>query len=123
VLRNQGYRIIATSLKEDAIPLEEFDIQKGKFALFFGTELTGLSDIMLEQADESVKIPMHGFTDSFNLSVSAAIILHHLTLALYRSDLDWKLREEERDELLIQWLNKSIKHLRGKSPEAINNME
>lgn len=123
ILRDKGYRIVATSLQEDSVPLEEFDIQKGKFALFFGTELTGLSDTMLEQADEYVRIPIRGFTDSFNISVSAAIFLHHLTLQLHRSDISWKLGADERNELLIRWLNKSIKHLPGKSPDAMENLD
>ena len=78
---------------------------------------------MLEQADEFLRIPMHGFTESFNISVSAAIILHHLSLEMHRSDINWKLREHERDELLIRWLNKSIKHLRGKSPDAMDHLD
>ncbi len=114
-LREKGYRIVATTPGEGSIALEEFDIEKGKFALLFGTELTGLTDIAINQADESIRIPMRGFTDSFNISVSAAIIFHQLTLALYRSDVDWKLKEKEKDELMIHWLNTSIKHLRGKS--------
>ena len=122
-LRSKDYRIVATTPWEGSVPLEEFDIRKGKFALFFGTELTGLSDGMMEQADEFLSIPMHGFTDSFNISVSAAIILHHLSMELHRSDVSWKLGESERDELLIRWLNKSIKHLRGKSPDAMDNLD
>ena len=117
-LREKGYRIVATTTREGSVSLEEFDLRKGKTALFFGTELTGLSDTMIKQADECLQIPMHGFTKSFNISVSAAIILHHLTLTLHRSgEIPWQICEEERDEIMIEWLYKSIKHLRGKSPE------
>ncbi|MFC2112619.1 TrmH family RNA methyltransferase [Bacteroidota bacterium] len=122
-LRSKGYRIIATTCREGAVDLNDFDVQKGKFALFFGTELTGLTGQMLEQADEFVRIPMHGFTDSFNISVSAAIILHHLRNKLLESGVDWKLGEKERDELMIEWLHRSIKHLHGKSPEDFSNLE
>lgn len=123
-LRENGYRIIATIPDgEGSVSLEEFDIKKGKFALLFGTELTGLTPIARKLAEESVRIPIYGFTDSFNISVSAAIILHHLTLDLYRSDVTWKLTEQERDELMINWLIKSIKHLRGKSPKAMDNLD
>jgi tRNA (guanosine-2'-O-)-methyltransferase len=120
-LRQKDYRIIATTCREGAMDLQRFDIMKGKFALFFGTERTGLSQTLLELADEQIRIPIHGFTDSFNLSVSAAITLHHLTLMLHRSPADWKLDQGERDEILIRWMIKSIKHLRGKSPESIFN--
>jgi tRNA (guanosine-2'-O-)-methyltransferase len=122
-LRSRDYRIIATTTREGAVPLEEFNISKGRFALFFGTELTGLSEDMLEQADEFLKIPMHGFTDSFNISVSAAVILHHLTLKLHDSGLNWKLDGKERDELMICWLRKSIKHLRGKGRNSDSNLD
>ena len=91
-------------------------------SLFFGTELTGLSDTVLDQADAWLKIPMMGFTESFNISVSAAIILHYLSLELRRSSLNWQLDESQRDELLLDWLRKSIKHLRGKSPEGLDDL-
>lgn len=122
-LRRRDYRIIATTTREGAVPLEEFDICRGRFALFFGTELTGLSEDMLEQADEFLKIPMHGFTDSFNISVSAAVILHHLTLKLHDSGIHWKLDGKERDELMINWLRKSIKHLRGNGYNSDTNLD
>ena len=108
-LRDQGYRIIATTLNEKAVPLHNFNLHAGKCALFFGTELTGLTDQMLDQADEYLKIPIYGFTESFNISVSAAIILNQLTMGLHQSDLSWRLSEAEREEQLVDWLTKSIR--------------
>ena len=108
-LRKEHYRIIATTLDEKAIPLQEFDLGAGKCALFFGTELTGLTDPLLAGADGYLKIPIHGFTESFNISVSAAIILHQLTMKLHLSDVSWRLSKEEREELLLDWLKKSIR--------------
>ncbi|MBT4409867.1 MAG: TrmH family RNA methyltransferase, partial [Bacteroidetes bacterium] len=84
-------------------------LTKGKIALFFGTELTGLSKTMLDNADEFVKISMHGFTESFNISVSAAITLHHLRQKLENSGIMWQLSKEEKDELKLSWLKQSIK--------------
>ncbi len=107
-LRDQGYRIIATTLDEQAVQLHEFDLLAGKCALFFGTELTGLTDHVLDQADEFLKIPIYGFTGSFNISVSTAIILHQLTMELHRSDLSWRLSHAEREEQLLDWLKKSV---------------
>jgi len=103
--------------------MEDFDVGAGKFALFFGTELTGLTPYVLEQADALLRIPIYGFTDSFNISVSAAVILHHLTWKLHHSEVDWQLDDAEKDELMIRWLRKSIKHLRGKSPETGTNLD
>jgi tRNA (guanosine-2'-O-)-methyltransferase len=108
-LQEQNYRIIATTLDEEAIPLQEFDLQAGRCALFFGTELTGLTDPVLAKANEYLKIPIFGFTESFNISVSAAIILHQLTMKLHRSDIPWRLSKEEREEQLLDWLKKSIR--------------
>jgi len=108
-LRNKGYRIVATTPHINDVDLEDFDLEKGKVALFFGTELKGLSDKVIDNADEFVKIPMFGFTESFNISVSAAIILHSLRRKLNQSDIQWQLKEKEHDELMFNWLKKTIK--------------
>ena len=109
-LRNKGYRIVATTPHEGDVSLEDFDLNKGKLALFFGTELTGISDVIKEEADEFLKIPMYGFTESLNISVSAAIILHYLTHQLrFHSHIDWKLTAEERAEIKLEWLRRTIK--------------
>jgi tRNA (guanosine-2'-O-)-methyltransferase len=108
-LRERGYRIIATTLNEKAVALNNFNLHKGKCALFFGTELTGLTDQMLDQADEVLQIPLYGFTESLNISVSAAIILNQLTMLLHWSDLPWQLSKAEREELLVDWLKKSAR--------------
>ncbi len=108
-LRGQGYRIVATTPHTDDVNLEDFDLNKGKVALFFGTELHGLSELMIENADEYLKIPMYGFTESFNISVSAAIILHHLTNKLRNSNIEWRLSESEQEEIKLEWLKNTIK--------------
>jgi len=108
-MKQQGYRIVATTLHTKSIDLDEFDIENGKFALLFGTELTGLTPEAISMADEYIKIPMFGFTESFNISVSAAIILHFLTHKLFRSSVSWKLSEEEIIALKYEWLMKTIK--------------
>ena len=108
-LKEKGYRIIATTPHTDDVNLEDFDISKGKFALMFGSEQPGLSKIAMENADEFLKIPMYGFTESFNISVSAAIILHHLSLKLRQSDIDFKLTNTEQQEITLEWLKRSIK--------------
>ena len=106
-LKEQGYRIVATTPHENDCLLEDLNVDK-PLALFFGTELTGISDTVREHADEFVRIPMFGFTESFNISVSAALCLHTLTAKLHRTPIDWHLKEEEKDELLLRWLRNSI---------------
>src|SRR6056297_1073675 len=108
-LKKQGYRIVATTPHTKDVNLDDFDLSKGKAALFFGTELNGLNEEMIFNADEYLKIPMVGFTESFNISVSVAIILHHLTTSLRKSEIDWQLSDNEKEEILLEWLKKTIK--------------
>lgn len=89
--------------------LPDFDLNKGKVALFFGAEQHGLSDLMIDNADEYLKIPMYGFTESFNISVSAAIIIHALREKLNHSDINWQLSEQEKLEIKLEWLKLTIK--------------
>lgn len=110
-LKNQGYQIIATTPHENDCLLDDFDISKPS-ALFFGTERDGLSEEVLQKADGFLKIPMAGFTESLNISVSAAIIIQNLTNRLRKSDLDWHLSEEEILEKRLAWAKSSIKDIK-----------
>ena len=109
-LRRNGYKIVATTPNKDATLLEDFKLED-KIALFFGTEKEGLSPVVLQQADAFLKIPMSGFSESLNISVSAAIILYNLTLKLKNSDLPWHLSEAEILEKRLDWTKKSIKSI------------
>jgi tRNA (guanosine-2'-O-)-methyltransferase len=108
-LRDQGYRIVASTPHQDDILLDELDLDQ-KTALVFGTELEGLSEVAIKHADAFVKIPMYGFTESFNISVSAAICIHHLTEKLRSSDIQWQLTEAEMIETRILWAKSIVKH-------------
>ena len=108
-LKKQGYRIVATSPHTEGATPETFDLEKGKAAFMFGTELGGLTDEALELADEFIRIPMVGFTESYNISVSAAIILYGLRKRLEQSSINWRIGEEEQSVLMLDWLRTSIK--------------
>jgi tRNA (guanosine-2'-O-)-methyltransferase len=108
-LRENGYRIVATVPHSESTNLEEFNISEGKIALVFGTELEGLTDIAVQQADEYLRIPMVGFTESFNISVSAAIILYQLTKELKNSNIQWHLSNPEKEKTKLEWLKRSVK--------------
>ena len=108
-LKKEGYRIVAATPRHNKCLLEDFDLAGGMIALMFGSELNGLSPVALEMADEFIRIPMVGFTESLNISVSAAICIHFLTSVLRKSELPWHLNEEEKQELKLTWLKNTIK--------------
>jgi tRNA (guanosine-2'-O-)-methyltransferase len=110
-LKSKGYQIIATTPHENDCMLDEFDITK-KSAFFFGTERDGLSEEVLKNADGFLKIPMVGFTESLNISVSAAITLQSLTSRLRKTDIKWQLSEEEILIKRLQWAKNTIKDIK-----------
>jgi tRNA (guanosine-2'-O-)-methyltransferase len=109
-LKQKGYQIIATTPHNDSCLLHEFDISKPS-ALFFGTERDGLSDAVMQQADGFLKIPMVGYTESLNISVSAAIIIQDITNRLRNSAINWQLTEDEVLEKRLDWTRKTIKDI------------
>lgn len=110
-LKAKGYRIIATTPHERGYMLPALPLDQ-KIALLFGTEATGLSDEALAAADGYVTIPMFGFTESFNISVSVSLCLYHIISTLHQSSLSWQLSREEYDDLQLQWLKKVLHMMR-----------
>lgn len=111
-LRGDGYRIIATTPHNDSTLLPDF-LPLEKSAIFFGTERKGLSDEVMQQADGFLKIPMVGFSESLNVSVSAAIIIQQLAQKVRDSHVDWQLSNIEVLEKRLDWTKKSIKDVDG----------
>ena len=108
-LKAKGYRLVAASPHKDDCLLEELPLDQ-KTALLFGTEMRGLTPEAIRMAEGFVKIPMQGFTESFNISVSAAICLYELSTKLRNSPISWQLSEEEKSDLLLDWIKVSIKN-------------
>ena len=93
-LHERGYQIVATCPHRDDYTHETLPLDK-PVALVFGTEKTGLTDYAIEHADMYVRLPMVGFTESFNISVSAALLMFTLTQRLHKSvDVEWHLTED-----------------------------
>ena len=107
-LKAQGYRIIAATPHKEGFTPESFPLEN-KIAVVFGTEYEGLSATAINMADDFVGIPMYGFTESFNISVSAALLLRALIERLHHSTIEWQLREEEKLDVQIQWAKNAIK--------------
>ena len=111
-LKAQGYRIVATTPHTDATLLPGFDVTD-KAAFFFGVEKDGLSEQVMRQADVFLKIPMYGFTESFNISVAAALVMYETVNRLHRSNVDWGLSEAEKNVLYQLWLEKTIRSIQS----------
>lgn len=109
-LKKEGYQIIGTTPHNNSCMLQEFDITK-KSAFVFGVEAEGISDIVKDNADGFLKIPMVGFTESLNISVAAAIILQDVTTKLRNSFINWKLTDQEKKVLYFDWVKKTIKNV------------
>ena len=109
-LKSKGYQIIATTPHNNSCSLHDFDLSK-KSAFVFGVEKTGVSDLVMNNADKILRIPMVGFTESLNISVAAAIILENLSHQLRNSALDWALTVEEQQILYTSWIEKTIKNV------------
>jgi tRNA (guanosine-2'-O-)-methyltransferase len=107
-LHEKGYWVAATLPDEKRRTIFDLPVEQ-KTAFLFGTELTGLSEEAVKYADGNVLIPMYGFTESFNISNSAAIILSHFAEKMRHSDVKWQLSDEEKAELYFEWLQKTVK--------------
>jgi tRNA (guanosine-2'-O-)-methyltransferase len=119
-LREQGYTIVATSPHHNAytpfnIPLNT------KIALVMGTEKQGLETESLNLADCCLYLPMVGFAESFNVSVSAALALQPIMHRLRNSQQHIGLTEHEKLKLKIEWLIKSIRNGKSLANAFLNN--
>ena len=111
-LKARGYQIVATCPHQDDFTPENLPLDQ-PVALVFGTEKTGITDYVMSHADKFVKIPMYGFTESFNISVSAALLVYTLTRRLHEmNDVDWHLAEDEKDEARLEWSRRTLGRIR-----------
>lgn len=113
MLRQRGYKLVATCPHEGAVTPENLPLHK-PVALLMGSEHEGLSDYAIEYADYALKIPMDGFLESFNVSVSAALCLYVLTRRLKQDNLPWPLSDDEKTHLRLDWFAMS-----SRSSEAL----
>ena len=107
-LRERGYRILVTDPSQDCDSLNDISIDR-KLAIVMGNELKGMSGYALDHADGKVNIPMFGFTESMNISVSAAICIHTLVTKIRRAKVDWSLSEAEKNEIRLMWYKKVVR--------------
>ena len=109
-LKGAGYRLVATTPHRESCTPETFDVAKGPFCLVFGTEHAGVSDEIIEAADEYLRIPMCGMVESLNVSASAAILIYMLSQRMRLTpSIDWALKEDDAREMLFRWVMSSVK--------------
>ena len=107
-LKSSGYSIVATTPHKDDFTPEQLPLDK-KIALVFGTEKEGLTKNAIGMADSFVKIPMYGFTESLNISVSVALLVRSITERLHNSEYNWQLTEKENLDVRIAWAKNVVK--------------
>ncbi|MEC5158850.1 TrmH family RNA methyltransferase [Chryseobacterium sp. MP_3.2] len=106
-IKNRGYKIVAVSPEKNATLLPNYQITE-PVALIFGTEAAGVTEEILDFADETLAIPMYGFTRSFNVSVAAAICVYELKQKLLKNNIDHRLSEEKRWKMKVRWAVNSL---------------
>lgn len=111
-LKELGYKILVTSVSPGSQSIYDINPDElGKIALVMGNELHGASSVAHENADGLVHIPMVGFTESFNVSVSAAICATTLLNKIRAGERDWRLNDEEKDEIRMQWIRSMVRRV------------
>ncbi len=122
-LRTQGYRILVADPAADGISINDLDVSAGKIALVFGNELRGASAYGLQHADQKIRIPMFGFTESLNVSVSVAICLNTLLSKLRESGVPIRLSEDEKSLLRLAWYRKIVRRSELLEREFLRTIE
>lgn len=78
-LRERGYIIVSVEQAEGSVPLDCFKTEPGKkYALIFGHEIRGVTEAVVDVSDGCIEIPQYGTKHSFNVAVSAGIVLWEL---------------------------------------------
>jgi tRNA (guanosine-2'-O-)-methyltransferase len=109
-LKSQGYKILVADPADTGVSIDDVNVMEGRLALVFGNELRGASDYAIQNADGRVRIPMVGFTESLNISVSVAICLTNLLSKLRQPHgPDIFLSNEEQQALKLSWYRKVVR--------------
>lgn len=108
-LRNEGYKILVTDPAADGTSIYDIDPTQNKIAIVFGNELRGTSPYAVDHGDQKVKIPMYGFTESLNISVSVAICVNALITSLRASSIDFTLTEQDKEAIRLVWYRKIVR--------------
>ena len=122
-LRSQGYQILVADPAEDGISIDQLDVFAGKMALVFGNELHGASQYSLQNGDQKIRIPMFGFTESLNVSVSVAVCLNTILTKLRQTEAKIGLSPDEKDEIRLSWYRKIVRRSEVVEREFLRTIE
>ncbi len=112
-LKKRGYAICCTTPHTNDTTPEDLPLDK-PVALVFGSEGPGISDAARAEADHFVRIPMYGFTESYNISVAAALTLQTVTQRVRsRNDIPWQIPATEHPRILGDWATRTVKDAPG----------
>lgn len=108
-LKSQGYKIYATTPDHESLTIQEVEFDH-KCAFVFGTELTGVSQSAVGLADQTIHIPMNGFTESFNISVTVALVLQHAKQVMSQSGMRMNLSQDRAEAVRFKWYKQAVRH-------------
>lgn len=120
-LKRLGYRVVGTMPSEKDVMIDDIDLTS-PVAFVFGTEKFGLSEEAVSMADEFVKIPMYGFTESYNVSVSSALVMMSAVRRLRNSEITWQLPLEDKNALILKFLRASIREVEKIEKRFVNSL-
>lgn len=106
-LKKKGYKIVVSSPDRNATPIQQLNVNQ-PIALVLGNEQDGVSTEAIEMADEFINIPMYGFTESFNVSVAAAVCLFNLIHMVRDQNINWQLNEQQLEKYRLVWYKKCM---------------
>jgi tRNA (guanosine-2'-O-)-methyltransferase len=121
-LRERGYKILVADPSDDGVSIHDVS-PENKIALLFGNELRGTSQYAIDHCDQKIKIPMYGFTESLNISVSVAICLNALITRLRTFEKDFGLTDEEKEAIRLVWYRKIVRRSDIIEKEFLRNIE
>lgn len=106
-IKQSGYKLIAATPHINGLSVENLDIRK-PICIAMGSERHGHHPEILEEADGFVAIPMEGFSESLNVSVTAGVLMYTLKKRLKSEGIDWQLSDADKKRQILIWMLKTI---------------
>ncbi|MFZ2206374.1 MAG: RNA methyltransferase [Microgenomates group bacterium] len=104
-LKKEGYLIVATAIDKTAQSFDSFKFPTTKTAFVFGNEGFGITETAKKLADVLIYLPMYGFVDSLNLSVTVGVVAHHIRKVRNNSK-ECCYSNVESQELSQKWIKR-----------------